>query len=60
MSSSLHIYASAEHAAGIGHEVTPMSKTKFYMVIFVMVVHDIVQSRYKKKLMTMERAREVS
>jgi DNA-directed RNA polymerase subunit K/omega len=37
-----------------------MSKTTFYMVIFVMVVLDIVQSRYKRKLIAMERARQMS
>jgi DNA-directed RNA polymerase subunit K/omega len=30
------------------------------MVIFVMVVLDIVQSRYKRKLIAMERARQIS
>ncbi len=33
-----------------GFHVTPMSKTTFYFVIFVMVLVDVVQSRYRRKL----------
>ena len=38
------------HMKLFGYEVTPMSKTTFYFVIFVMVVVNIVQTRYRKKL----------
>lgn len=38
------------HMKLFGFEVTPMSKTTFYFVIFVMVVVNIVQTRYRKKL----------
>lgn len=38
-----------------GHPVTPMSKTTFYMVIVVMVLVDIVQSRYQKKIIAQQR-----
>lgn len=31
--------------------ITPMSKTTFYFIIFVLVVTDIVQGRYQKNLM---------
>jgi len=52
--------AHVSHLHLFGHEVTPMSKTTFYMVIFVMVVLDIVQSRNKKKLIAMERVLQMS
>ncbi len=38
------------HLKLFGNEITPMSKTTFYFVIFVLVCVDIVQSRYQKKL----------
>jgi len=34
-----------------GNEITPMTKTTFYFVIGVLVLTDIVQARYKKKLL---------
>ena len=34
-----------------GNEITPMSKTTFYFVIGVLIVIDIVQSIYQKKLL---------
>lgn len=39
------------HLKLFGHEVTAMTKTTFYFVIFVLVITDIVQSRYQKRLM---------
>ena len=39
------------HLHLFGHEVTPMSKSTFYLVIFVMITIDIVQSRYQRKLL---------
>ncbi len=38
------------HLKLFGNEVTPMSKTTFYFVIVVLVIIDIVQSKYQKKL----------
>ena len=38
------------HLKLFGNEVTAMSKTTFYFVIAVLVLIDIVQSRYQKKL----------
>ncbi|MEL6812688.1 MAG: tellurium resistance protein TerC [Bacteroidota bacterium] len=38
------------HMHLFGNEVTAMSKTTFYFVIAVLVLIDIVQSRYQKKL----------
>ncbi len=34
-----------------GNEVAPMSKTTFYFVIGVLILIDIVQSKYQKKLL---------
>ena len=39
------------HLKLAGHEITPMSKATFYFVISVLVLTDIVQSRYQKKLL---------
>lgn len=39
------------HLKLFGNEIVPMSKTTFYFVITVLVLTDIVQTRYKKKLM---------
>ena len=33
-----------------GNHITPMSKTTFYFIIFILVVIDIVQGRYQRKL----------
>jgi predicted tellurium resistance membrane protein TerC len=38
------------HIKIAGNEITPMSKTTFYFVIGVLVLTDIVQSKYLKKL----------
>lgn len=34
-----------------GHHVTPMAKSTFYFVLAVLIVVDVVQSRYQKKLL---------
>lgn len=39
------------HLKLFGNPVTPMSKTTFYFVIVVLVLIDIVQGRYQKKLL---------
>ncbi len=39
------------HLKLFGNEITPMSKTTFYFVIAILVVTDLVQSRYQKKLL---------
>ena len=38
------------HMKIFGNEVIQMSKTTFYFVLFVLIISDIVQSRYQKKL----------
>ncbi|MEL6212301.1 MAG: tellurium resistance protein TerC [Pseudomonadota bacterium] len=47
------------HLHLFGFEVTAMSKTTFYFVIFVMVAANAIQTRYRKKL-ELQRAREHS
>ncbi len=39
------------HLKFFGYAVEPMAKTTFYFTIFVLVIVDIVQGRYQKKLM---------
>ncbi len=39
------------HMKLFGYEITPMSKATFYFVIFILVVTDIVQSRYQRKIL---------
>lgn len=38
------------HLKLVGEPITPMSKTTFYFVIGILVITDIVQSKYQKKL----------
>ena len=38
------------HIKLFGNEIVPMSKTTFYFVILILVITDIVQGRYQKKL----------
>tara|TARA_R110002050_G_scaffold160854_2_gene290308 strand:- start:1134 stop:1958 length:825 start_codon:yes stop_codon:yes gene_type:complete len=38
------------HLKIFGNEIVPMSKTTFYFVIVILVIVDIVQGRYQKKL----------
>ena len=44
------------HLKLFDNEITPMSKTTFYFVIVILVVVDIVQSRYQKKLIAIKEA----
>ena len=39
------------HLAFFGHEVTAMAKSTFYFVLGVLIVVDIVQAKYQKKLL---------
>ena len=43
------------HLTIAGNAVTPMTKTTFYFVILVLVLSDIVQARYRRKLMSQKR-----
>ena len=44
------------HLELFGHEVTAMSKTTFYFVIFVMICVSVAQSRYRNKLLAAREA----
>jgi predicted tellurium resistance membrane protein TerC len=44
------------HLKIFGNEIVPMSNTTFYFVIFVLVITDIVQGRYQKKLIAEKEA----
>lgn len=46
------------HLMLFDNEITPMSKTTFYFVIVILVVVDIVQGRYQKKLLALQEAKE--
>ena len=39
-----------------GEHITPMSKATFYFVITVLVLTDVVQTRYKRKIMAIKQA----
>ena len=42
------------HLYLLGQAITPMSKATFYFVITVLVLTDLVQSRYQKRLLTLK------
>ncbi len=44
------------HLKFMGNEVVPMTKTTFYFVIATLVLTDIVQTRYQRKLLAMRTA----
>lgn len=46
------------HLEFFGNAIEPMSKTTFYFVLFILVVVDIVQGRYQKKIDSMDEAEE--
>lgn len=46
------------HLKLFGHEVEPMAKSTFYFVLAVLVLVDLVQSRYQRKLMARKAARQ--
>ena len=48
------------HMEFFGNKITPMSKTTFYFVIVVLVIVDIIQSKYQKKIIKIEQSQENS
>jgi len=49
------------HLKLFGNEITPMNKTTFYFVIFILIVVDVVQGRYQKNLMkTQEKTAKIA
>ena len=47
------------HISFMGNPITPMSKATFYFIIAVLVLTDVVQSRYQKKLLAEKANTEV-
>jgi len=45
------------HLKFFGEYVQPMTKTTFYFVLAVLVLIDIVQGRYQKKLLAKRKAK---
>ena len=48
------------HLTLFDSQITPMTKTTFYFVIVVLILTDIVQSRYRKKLLAQRAAETAS
>jgi predicted tellurium resistance membrane protein TerC len=48
------------HLRLAGHEIMPMSKATFYFVIGVLVLTDIAQSQYQKRLARLKRAGQMA
>ena len=44
------------HLTFFGHVIEPMAKSTFYFVIAVLVITDLVQSRYQRKLLAQREA----
>ena len=40
------------HLTLFNYAITPMSKATFYFVISILIIIDIVQSKYQKKLLS--------
>jgi predicted tellurium resistance membrane protein TerC len=47
------------HLKFFGNEISPMTKTTFYFVLAILVVVEIVQSKYQKKLDTLDEEEEI-
>jgi hypothetical protein len=39
-----------------GKEIVPMSQTTFYFVLAILVIVDVVQSKYQKKLLAAKKS----
>ena len=48
------------HLELFGNEIVPMSKTTFYFVLAVLVIVDVVQGRYQKKIIAQEAREEIN
>jgi len=44
----------------IGNEITPMNKTTFYFILVILILVDIVQSKYQKRLLLNKNANKVN
>ena len=47
------------HLEFFGNEITPMSKTTFYFVLAILVIVEIVQGRYQKKIDSLDEEEEI-
>lgn len=47
------------HLEFFGNEIVPMSKTTFYFVLAILVIVEIVQGRYQRKIDSMDEAEEI-
>jgi predicted tellurium resistance membrane protein TerC len=47
------------HLEFFGNEIVPMSKTTFYFVLAILVIVEIVQSRYQKKIDSLDEEEEI-
>jgi predicted tellurium resistance membrane protein TerC len=43
------------HLTLFGNAITQMSKTTFYFILVIIIVIDVVQSRYQRKLLGMQK-----
>lgn len=48
------------HLELFGNHIVPMSKTTFYFVLAVLVIVDVVQGRYQKKIIAQEAQEEIN
>ena len=48
------LIADFEQAEILGNPIEPMSKTTFYFIIITLIIVDLVQSRYQKKIIKLE------
>ena len=48
------------HLKLAGYAVEPMAKSTFYFVLIVLIVVDVVQGRYQKKLIAQQKAKASS
>lgn len=43
------------HLKLLGNEITSMNKTTFYFIFILMLLVDVIQSKYQKKLMKIKK-----
>ena len=48
------------HLKFFGQAITPMTKTTFYFVLVVLILTDLVQGRYQKKLLAAKARKEAA
>lgn len=48
------------HLNLFGNEITPMNKTTFYFIIAILIIVDLVQSRYQKRLTKIKKSKIIT